>query len=150
MCVVAGRVLVECSSGAGYKQGKTQCGDGPSHAPYAPLMMKSAALRRRGMRDMAWHGDRVGPARALEMTDDGIGCSVTSEVFSTDEEQIASLDRLPCPITIAGAEKDALLPVELYEKVARALLPQATFEILPGVGHLRRQRQMKELTPPTK
>jgi hypothetical protein len=68
------------------------------------------------------------------MTDDGIGCTVTSEVFSTDEEQIASLDRLPCPISIAWAEKDALLPVELYEKVARARLPQATFEILPGVG----------------
>jgi pimeloyl-ACP methyl ester carboxylesterase len=104
--------------------------------PFIPLMMKSAALRRRGMRDMAWHGDRVSPGRAIEMTDDGIGCTVTSEVFWTDEEQVASLDRLPCSITIAWAEKDALLPVELYEKFARARLPQATFEILPGVGHL--------------
>ena len=85
---------------------------------------------------MAWHGDRVSPGRAIEMTDDGIGCTVTSEVFWTDEEQVASLDRLPCSITIAWAEKDALLPAELYEKFARARLPQATFEILPGVGHL--------------
>jgi hypothetical protein len=35
--VFAGRVLVECSSGAGNKQGKTQCGHGPSHAPYPPV-----------------------------------------------------------------------------------------------------------------
>jgi pimeloyl-ACP methyl ester carboxylesterase len=104
--------------------------------PFIPSMTKSAALRQRGMRDMAWHGDRVSPGRAIEMTDDAIGCTVTSEVFSTDEEQIAPLDRLPCPITIAWAEKDALLPVEPYEKFARARLPQATFEILPGVGHL--------------
>jgi pimeloyl-ACP methyl ester carboxylesterase len=105
--------------------------------PFIPLALKSAALRRLAMRYVvAWHGDRVSAGRALEMTDDGIGCTVTSEVFSTDEEQIAPLDRLPCPITIAWAEKDALLPVELYEKAARARLPQATFEILPGVGHV--------------
>jgi pimeloyl-ACP methyl ester carboxylesterase len=103
--------------------------------PIIPLVMKSAALRRRGVRDVAWHGDRISAARVVEITDDGVGCTVTNEVFSTDEEQVAPLDRLPCPITIAWPEKDALLPVGLYEKAARERIPHATFTILPDVGH---------------
>jgi pimeloyl-ACP methyl ester carboxylesterase len=54
---------------------------------------------------------------------------------STDEEQIAPLDPLPCPITLAWSEKDAMLPVASYGPNARKRLPQATFEILPDVGH---------------
>jgi pimeloyl-ACP methyl ester carboxylesterase len=42
---------------------------------------------------------------------------------------------MPCPITIAWAEKDTLLPLKLYRTVARERLPQATFTVLPGVGH---------------
>lgn len=50
--------------------------------------------------------------------------------------EIAPLDPLPCPITIGWSELDATLPLASYEKGARERLPQAVFEILPGVGHV--------------
>ena len=46
------------------------------------------------------------------------------------------MDPLPCPITIAWAEKDTVLPVDPYEKAARERRPGATFTTLPDVGHV--------------
>jgi pimeloyl-ACP methyl ester carboxylesterase len=104
--------------------------------PIAPLPLKSATLRRLWFRGAAAeHGDRITAQRGLEIIDDYLGCTVYNEIFSTDEEQIAPLDPLPCPITLAWSEKDAMLPVASYGPNARKRLPQATFEILPDVGH---------------
>jgi pimeloyl-ACP methyl ester carboxylesterase len=50
--------------------------------------------------------------------------------------QVVATAPLPCPITIAWAEKDTLLPVELYETAVKERLPGAVFTILPGVGHM--------------
>ena len=44
--------------------------------PVTPLVMKSAVLRRRVMRDVAWHGDRVGAAHAVELANDALGCTI--------------------------------------------------------------------------
>ena len=103
--------------------------------PLAPLMVKSATLRRLGLRDIACHGDRLSPARALEIANDSLACSVVDDLSMSDW-RMEPLDPLPCPVTIAWSEKDALLPVADYEKTARERLPQATFNILPGVGHV--------------
>ena len=46
------------------------------------------------------------------------------------------MDPLPCPITIAWAEKDTLLPSSLYDPVARKRSPRATFTVLPDVAHI--------------
>ena len=42
---------------------------------------------------------------------------------------------LPCPVTLAWSEKDAILPVAWYGPNARERLPQAAFKLLPDVGH---------------
>ena len=104
--------------------------------PIVPLPLKSATIRRLFFRGAAAaHGDRITAQRGVEIVDDYLGCTVYSEVFSTDEEQIAPLDPLPCPITLAWSEKDVMLPVASYGPNARERLPQATFQILPDVGH---------------
>ena len=103
--------------------------------PIAPLMLKSATLRRLAMRDSACHGDRLTASQALELIDDTLNCSVIDDLLSADWET-APLDPLPCPITIAWSEKDAWFPLAVYSNNVREHLPQATFEILPGVGHL--------------
>jgi pimeloyl-ACP methyl ester carboxylesterase len=46
------------------------------------------------------------------------------------------LDPLPCPITLAWSGDDAILPVAVNGAIARARLPRARFEIIPGVGHV--------------
>jgi pimeloyl-ACP methyl ester carboxylesterase len=98
-------------------------------------IMKSPTLRRKGMQDFACHGDRLTPSQALELTDDSLNCAVIDDLSAVDWV-IAPLDPLPCPITIAWSEKDAVLPVAAYRDTVRERLPQATFETSPGVGHV--------------
>jgi pimeloyl-ACP methyl ester carboxylesterase len=102
--------------------------------PAYPLMFKSAALRRLGFRDAAVHGDRLTPAQALEKVNDTLTCTILIDL-SVDVWHIAPLNPLPCPITVAWSEKDALLPMPEYTRALSELLPQATFEVLDGVGH---------------
>ena len=106
--------------------------------PVAPLIFKSSIVRRLSLLflNSACHGDRLPAARLVELCKDVVECTVTDEVFSTDEEQIAPLDPLPCPITLAWSEKDSLLPVATYGEIARERLPQATFKLLPDVNHV--------------
>jgi pimeloyl-ACP methyl ester carboxylesterase len=104
--------------------------------PLAPLLFKSATVRRLGMRDGACRGDRLSAARIVEIADDGIASSVVADDLLASEWQIQPLNPLPCPVTIAWSEKDALLPVAKYRTNAQERLPQATFTILPGVGHI--------------
>ena len=106
--------------------------------PVAPLIFRSAIVRRLSLRsiNVACHGDRLPANQAVQAVQDTVACTVTNEVFSTDEEQFAPLDPVPCPITLAWSEKDSLFPVATYGKVARERLPQATFKILPDVNHV--------------
>ena len=104
--------------------------------PLAPLMVKSATVRRLSLRDAACHGDRLSPARALAIADDSLACSAVADDLSTSDWRMEPLDPLSCPVTIAWSEKDAMLPVADYEKTARERVPQATFNILPAVGHV--------------
>ncbi|MCW2984398.1 MAG: hydrolase [Conexibacter sp.] len=99
------------------------------------LLLRSATVRRLTLRDVAEHGDRLTAAQVAEATRDLLGCSVMEDVLTTTEE-IAPLDPLPCPITLAWAGEDALLPVAVNGAVARERLPQARFVILDGAGHV--------------
>jgi pimeloyl-ACP methyl ester carboxylesterase len=97
--------------------------------------MRSALVRRLVLRDVAGHGDRLTAARTLEATRDLLGCVIAEDILSTDEE-IEPLDPLPCPITVAWAGDDKMMPLEVNAPVARRRLPQARFEVLDGVGHV--------------
>jgi pimeloyl-ACP methyl ester carboxylesterase len=105
--------------------------------PAGPLVFKSAVARRLSLRfiNVARHGERVSADKLLEQCRIITKCSVGREVLSTEEEQVAPLDPLPCSITLAWSEKDSLFPVVTYGEVARERLPGATFEILPDVNH---------------
>ncbi len=69
------------------------------------------------------------------MTEVSLDCTIINDLFNNADEQVAPIDPLPCPITIAWAEKDRNLPVEVCEAIVRDRLPGATFTILPGLGH---------------
>jgi len=83
-----------------------------------------------------WHGDRFPADRTVEVGGDVVACTVTRDLFSTDEEQVTPMDPLPCPITIAWSEKDTLIPLTPYGELAHQRLPQPTFTVLPDVGHV--------------
>jgi pimeloyl-ACP methyl ester carboxylesterase len=103
--------------------------------PVIPLMSRPASLRRLLLRDSARNGDRLTSDRAIQTFDDFLACTVVSDIID-GTFHVAPLDPLPCPITIAWSGSDALLPVARYEKNVRERLPQATFKVLPDVGHM--------------
>ncbi|WP_280245098.1 alpha/beta fold hydrolase [Nocardia abscessus] len=101
----------------------------------APLGLRCAVARRVALRNIAVHGDRVSAAQAMTFLRDLVGCTVTADLLGTDE-QVAPLDPLPCPITVAWAQHDRVLPEEIHAAIARARLPEAVFSVLPGTGHV--------------
>ena len=92
-------------------------------------------MRRRVLTDATLHGDRLSYKLAIEITEQPLECTITDDIFNNTDEQVAPIDPLPCPVTIAWGEKDRILPVELCEAFALNRLPGATFTILPGLGH---------------
>ncbi len=100
-----------------------------------PLAMHSPIVRRVALRDIARRGDRLSAAQALDAARDLLGCAVADDLLG-NHDQIAPLDPLPCPVTLAWSERDAILPVAVNGTIARERIPQARFEILPAVGHV--------------
>ena len=103
--------------------------------PAFPLMFRRASARRFFLRGMAVHGDRLTPSQAVEIVNDALADAILDDL-SADEWHIAPLDPSPCPITVVWSEKDAVLPIADYARALPERLPQATFEVLAGVGHV--------------
>ena len=103
--------------------------------PVVALAMKSARVRRLAWRDATRHPDRLTAAQSLQLIDDIIGCTVNVDDLVGSGEQIAPLNPLPCPVTIAWSENDPVVPIAACDKIARERLPQASFQILPGLRH---------------
>jgi pimeloyl-ACP methyl ester carboxylesterase len=97
--------------------------------------VRSAEVRRLVFRDVAEHGDRLSPAQAVAAVDDLLGCDVIDDLLSTELE-LAPLDPVPCPTTLAWSGDDRILPLAVNGELARRRVPGARFVILPGVGHV--------------
>jgi pimeloyl-ACP methyl ester carboxylesterase len=101
-----------------------------------PLMMRSPMVRQRALRLATLHGDRLTVDRAVEIVEEPFDCTILDDIFNNADEYVKSMDQLPCPITVAWAEKDTALPLKLYEAAVRESLPRATFTVLPDVAHV--------------
>lgn len=104
--------------------------------PLVALAMKSGAVRRISLRDGASHADRMTAGEAMAAVDDIIGCTVDVDDLLGSDEHLAPLDPLPCPVTIAWAGNDRVIPPADYDLIARKRIPRASFMVLPGVGHV--------------
>jgi len=103
--------------------------------PALPLLARSARFRRRALRLNAVHGDRVSASALVALADDALACSVALDLLSTTE-LLEKLDPVPCPVTIAWAQRDRLLRPSLDGARARELVPGARFLVLEDVGHV--------------
>ena len=106
--------------------------------PLTTLLMKSPGMRRRALTDATLHGDRLSYRRAIELTEQSLECTIIDDIFNNTDEQVAPMDPLPCPITIAWAENDRILPVEVCEAIARDRLPARHSPSCPASRTLRR------------
>jgi pimeloyl-ACP methyl ester carboxylesterase len=98
--------------------------------------MKAPSIRRYTVRGFTVHGERLSADQAVGITEEFLECTIITDICNLADERIASMDPLPCPITIAWAERDTVFPLELYEAAVRQRLPHAMFTVLPGVGHV--------------
>jgi pimeloyl-ACP methyl ester carboxylesterase len=103
--------------------------------PLLPALLRSRAMRRFGLRDVAVDGGRVPAALALEFTDVMLGCEVADAVFETTDH-CPPLDPLPCPITIAWGEHDRIFLAGPSGACAVERFPNARHLVLEGVGHV--------------
>lgn len=108
-------------------------------ARFAGPVLKAAVSSTAGRR--IWMGAAVASPRSMtarqarDVVEDQAGCIAAGRLFIGDDEIVHALDPLPCPITVAWAEKDDVLPLGVYAAAVRSRLPQARFVVLPGVGH---------------
>jgi pimeloyl-ACP methyl ester carboxylesterase len=87
------------------------------------------------LRNFVCHGERLSADRALDLYfTDPRDCTIMDDLAASGEVP-EPLDPLPCPITLAWSEVDRMVPAEPYGRMARELVPGATWIILPGVGH---------------
>ena len=103
--------------------------------PMAPLAMRIALVRKLALRDVARHGERFTPAQAVQAVRDMVACSVTREIFAT-RDSVETLDPAPCPITLAWAEHDRILPPDICAPVAKQRIAGARYIELADVGHV--------------
>ncbi len=103
--------------------------------PLGPLPHHLGVVRRLGLRGVSTRGHLVGAAASVQSARDLAGCVVLEDVLTTDES-VGRLDPTPCPVTIAWAEHDRILPMRQGLATARRAVPRARFVILPGLGHV--------------
>ena len=103
--------------------------------PVAPAALRAGFVRRLAMRDIAEHGERLTAAQAVGAARDAVNCSATSDLLGPSE-RVEPLDPLPCPITLAWSANDRIFPPAINGVIAQDRLPQATYVLLPDVGHV--------------
>jgi pimeloyl-ACP methyl ester carboxylesterase len=103
--------------------------------PITPALAHLAAARKLMLSDIAEHGERLTPAHALTVIEDLVDCPAATGLFTTPEN-VAPMETLPCPITLAWSEKDRLFPPAVNGAIAQQRLPGARYLVIPGVGHV--------------
>ncbi|MFC4128482.1 alpha/beta fold hydrolase [Nocardia rhizosphaerae] len=103
--------------------------------PLAAVGLAVPVVRRAALHPIADRGERLSRTAATEIVNDLVGCTVTADILASTE-QIAPLDPLPCPMTLAWSEHDRILPLGVNGAIARQRIPGARFEVLTGVGHV--------------
>lgn len=104
-------------------------------SPLVKAAVSTAAGRRFWMGAALRNPVSMTARQAREVIEDQAGCTMAGGLLVGDDEIVPPLDPLPCPVTVAWAEHDEVLPLDTYAAAVRARLPGATFVVLPGVGH---------------
>lgn len=100
-----------------------------------PLLLRFGPLRRRTLRDVAEHAERLSVGRAVDAYRDIVGCEAADDLLDTTES-LQPLQSDHCPITVAWSAQDRIIPPSVFGPAARCRLPQARFITLPDVGHV--------------
>ena len=106
--------------------------------PYTERLVARPRLRRIGMRNVMLHGERVPPAEAVAMTVGSLECTIREPLMEwiLRESRHVQLGEIACPVLIAWAEHDRILPERTCAVRLRRDLPDVEWRVLRGVGHV--------------
>lgn len=105
-------------------------------APGLPVIFRSGFGREVGLKLAVAHGERMSPEAALDFVQDMSACTIWQPLKKWLLTTEHTLDSIDCPVRIAWAEEDALIPREPYGARFPELVPDAEWVTLPGVGHV--------------
>lgn len=102
-----------------------------------PLVLSGPA-RRAWLRQMARHPERIPREHVQDYLEDIAGCDLITLLLQAGHElqPLAPLDIAHCPVRIAWAEYDRVIPYRRFGHPMRAVIPGAEFITLPKVGHV--------------
>jgi pimeloyl-ACP methyl ester carboxylesterase len=101
-------------------------------------LLSRPQARRNLLRVAIEHGDRMPAAAAAAFLADSAGCTgfpALSTAFVRDGPLPGPVTAA-CPIRIAWAQLDRVIPFEPYGRLMLELVPGAEFIRMPGVGHI--------------
>ena len=104
-------------------------------APLMKVVVSTAAGRRLWMGAALHRHEAMTARQARVVIGDQARCALAGRLRIGDDEMVAPLDPLPCPVTVAWAEHDRILPLTTYREAVHARLPGASFVVIPDVGH---------------
>ena len=109
-----------------------------SRPAFGPVLAGSPALRRALLRKTMEHGERIDAGLVPDMIADVRGCDVLLPLLdaAAGHGSTRELGDLPCPVRIAWAEHDRMIPWRSYGAPMRRIVPDAEFVRLPRVGHV--------------
>lgn len=104
--------------------------------PYAEFVMRSKWIRQRLLSAAMAHSDRISLVDAAAFVRDNLRCDIYFDLLEAvldGDHQLGSVD---CPVQIAWAERDSLIPYQPYGVRFPKLVPHAEFSTIRGVGHV--------------
>jgi pimeloyl-ACP methyl ester carboxylesterase len=106
----------------------------------ADWLIRRARGRRVLLRKMCERGERISASDVVMLMSDIVECPTFEPLLrSFHDRQLESLDGVDCPMRIAWAERDRVIPHRHFAAPMRERVPQAEFLVLPGVGHVPMQ-----------
>lgn len=102
-------------------------------------LMRSAVIRRYALRNSMRHGEQVPPEEAVAMARASLRCSIAEQILDAIESGNTALDGLnevTAPTLVAWPEHDRVAPQGRHSKRFVAEIPDVTFRVLEGAGHL--------------
>jgi pimeloyl-ACP methyl ester carboxylesterase len=95
-------------------------------------------LRRLLLEAVMQRGDRLPAADVEGFFDDLVAAGTVRDLLRAAQaaDHIAPFPTMPCPVRVAWAEHDHIVPWRSYGVPMRDALPGAEFVLLPGCGHV--------------
>jgi pimeloyl-ACP methyl ester carboxylesterase len=106
--------------------------------PAMAMLARYPRLQSGSLRRLMAHPGRIPADEMVELIADFAQCPLFGALASGAAKlhQIEELDIAHCPVHIAWAEKDRLIPYRRFGHPMRARVRGAEFSTLPGLGHV--------------